>query len=100
VSVGVVTALTVLLAAPAVRGMLVGATTPLEASVRLLAALLVAMAGEAALRRLLPPPPPPSEAAGSAAGVPRQRSAPPAAVSQVIPEELAERLRVGDDGGR
>jgi len=98
VSVGAVTALTVLLAAPAVHGMVVGATTPFEASVRLLAALLVAMVVEAVFRRLLPPAP--EDGAGGADGVPRQRSAPPVVVAQPIPEELAERLRAGDDAGR
>lgn len=91
-SLGAVTALALLLASPAVYGMVVGTTTPFEASLRLLAALVVALAVSAVLRRLLAAAPA-SPAAAGATGVPRQRQAPPAAVPQTVPEELADRLR-------
>ncbi|WP_299036237.1 hypothetical protein [uncultured Pseudokineococcus sp.] len=96
-SVGVVTALTVLLSAPAVHGMLVGATTPFEASVRLLAALVVAMVVEALLRRALSSAPATTDGAGRG---PRPRRAPEVVVPQALPEELAARLRAGDDALR
>ncbi|MEJ5867351.1 hypothetical protein WDV85_06270 [Pseudokineococcus sp. 5B2Z-1] len=86
------TALTLLLASPAVYGMVVGSTSPFEASLRLLAALVVALVVSAVMRRLLAAAPAPAGGPG-ATGVPRQRQAPPAAVAQTVPEELADRLR-------
>ncbi|MEJ5889882.1 hypothetical protein WDZ16_15620 [Pseudokineococcus marinus] len=88
------TALTLLLASPAVYGMVVGSTSPFEASLRLLAALVVALVVSAVVRRLLAAAPTPAgPGAAGAAGVPRQRQASPAAVAQTVPEELADRLR-------
>lgn len=95
-SVGAVTALTLVLSAPAVHGMVVGTTTPFEASVRLLAALLVAMVVEAVLRGVLPASRGAAGEREAVAGLPRQRTAPDAVVPQAIPAELADRLRAGD----
>ncbi|MEJ5913312.1 hypothetical protein [Pseudokineococcus sp. 1T1Z-3] len=94
-SVGVVAGLAVLLSLPGVVGLLTGSTSPFEAAVRLLAALVAAMVVEGVLRFLFTARAEPSPARGdgparpgSAPGVPRQRSA----SAQPLPEPLAERL--------
>ncbi|MEJ5944080.1 hypothetical protein WDZ17_02045 [Pseudokineococcus basanitobsidens] len=89
-NVGAVAALTVLLAVPAVLGLVTGATSPLGAALRLLAALLAAMVAEGVLRRLLAPAP---DDVGDSPAVPRQRGPASSATPQVLPGDVAERLR-------
>lgn len=91
-NLGVVAGLTVVLTLPVLHGLLTGATSPLGAAVRLLAALVAAMVAEAVLRRLLRPEP------AAAAPATTARPGPASAQPGVLPDAVAEQLRSSSGG--